>query len=100
MLAGRLSEVAAEQQRHEASRNAAVERGQVLAGLDQTHEFAEIDWQSMVNRAEELRGRAARAGGRLAELARLTRDLDGVKKQIGAAEDGACGAGWTARRAR
>ena len=52
MLAGRLSEVAAEQQRHEKARDAAVERGQVLAGLDQTHEFAEIDWQSMVNRAE------------------------------------------------
>ena len=82
MLAGRLSEVAAEQQRHEKSRDAAVERGQVLAGLYQTHEFAEIDWQSMVNRAEELRAEQRELEAASAELARLTRDLDGVKKQI------------------
>jgi len=82
MLAGRLSEVAAEQQRHEKARDAAVERGQVLAGLDQTHEFAEIDWQSMVNRAEELRAEQRELEAASAELARLTRDLDGVKKQI------------------
>ncbi len=82
MLAGRLSEVAAEQQRHEKARDAAVEQGQVLAGLDQTHEFAEIDWQSMVNRAEELRAEQRELEAASAELARLTRDLDGVKKQI------------------
>jgi uncharacterized protein YPO0396 len=88
MLAGRLSEVAAEQQQHEQARDAAVERGQVLAGLDQTQEFAEIDWQSMVNRAEELRREQRELEAASAELARLTRDLDGVKKQI-AAQEGA-----------
>jgi uncharacterized protein YPO0396 len=82
MLAGRLSEVAAEQQRQEKARDAAVERGQVLAGLDQTHEFAEIDWQSMVNRAEELRAEQRELEAASAELARLTHDLDGVKKRI------------------
>ena len=87
-LAGRLSEVAAEQQRHEKARDAAVERGQVLAGLDQTHEFAEIDWQSVVNRAEQLRAEQRELEAASAELARLTRDLDAVKKQI-AGEEGA-----------
>ena len=42
------------------ARDTAIDRGQVLAGLDQTREFAEIDWQSMVNRTEEL-SREARA---------------------------------------
>ncbi len=82
MLAGRLSEVAAQQQRQEKARDAAVEQGQVLAGLDQTRDFAEIDWQSMVNRAEELRAEQRELEAASAELARLTRDLDGVKKRI------------------
>ena len=59
LATARLSEVAAEQQRHEKARDAAVERGQVLAGLDQTHEFAEIDWQSVVDRDRGAPGRAA-----------------------------------------
>ncbi len=87
-LAGQLSEVAAEQHRHEKARDAAIERGQVLAGLDQTHEFAEIDWQSMVNRAEQLRAEQRELEAASAELARLTHDLDGVKKRI-AGEEGA-----------
>ena len=87
-LAGRLSGVAAEQQRHEKVRDAAVERGQVLAGLDQTREFAEIDWRSVVNRAEQLRAEQRELEAASAELARLTHDLDAVKKRI-ASEEGA-----------
>ena len=82
MLAGRLSKVAAEQKRHETARDTAIKRGEVLAGLDQTREFAEIDWQSMVNRAEELRAEQRELEAASAELARLTRDLDAVKKRI------------------
>ena len=82
MLAGRLSKVAAEQKRHETARDAAIRRGEVLAGLDQTREFAEIDWQSMVNRAEELRAEQRELEAASAELAQLTRDLDAVKKRI------------------
>ena len=33
----------------------AVTRGQVLASLEQTHEFAEIDYQTLVNRIADLR---------------------------------------------
>jgi len=87
VLAGRLSEVTVEQKRHEAARDAAVERGQVLAGLDQTHEFAEIDWQSVVNRAEQLRAEQRELAAASAELARLTQDLDAVKKRITSEDD-------------
>jgi uncharacterized protein YPO0396 len=86
-LAGRLSEVAAQQQRHETARDAAVEQGQVLAGLDQTHDFTEIDWQSMVNRAEQLRAEQRELEAASAELARLTHDLDAVKKRIASEDD-------------
>ena len=82
MLAGRLSKVAAEQKRHETARDATIKRGEVLAGLDQTREFAEIDWQSMVNRTEELRAEQRQLEATSAELARLARDLDAVKKRI------------------
>jgi len=87
-LARRLSDVAAGQQRHEKARDAAVERGQVLAGLDQTREFAEIDWQSVVIRAEQLRAEQRELEAASAELARLNRELDEVKKRV-ATEEGA-----------
>jgi uncharacterized protein YPO0396 len=85
-LATRISVVAAEQQRHEKARDAAIERGQVLAGLDQTHEFAEIDWQSMVNHGEQLRAEQRELEAASAELARLSRDLEKVKEQISRAD--------------
>ena len=86
VLAGLLSDVTAEQQRHEKARDTAVERGQVLAGLDQTREFDEIDWPSVVNQAEELRAEQRRLVTASAELATLQRDLGTVKEQIERAE--------------
>ena len=82
ILVGRLSEVAADQERHKKARDAAIERGQVLAGLDQTREFAEIDWRSVVNRAEQLKAEQRGLEAASAELGRLTGELDQVKKQI------------------
>ena len=86
VLAARISGVAAEQGRYEKARDAAIERGQVLAGLDQTREFAEIDWQSVVNRAEQLKAEQRGLEAASAELARLSRELDRVKEQITGAE--------------
>jgi uncharacterized protein YPO0396 len=86
-LAGRLSEVTAEQDQHERARDAAIERGQVLAGLDQTREFAEIDWQSVVIRAEQLRVEQRELEAASAELARLNRELGTVKEQISGADE-------------
>jgi uncharacterized protein YPO0396 len=82
VLAARLGEVGAEQKRCQAAHAAAIKRGEVLAGLDQTHEFAEIDWESMVNRAEELKAEQRELEAASAELARLNRDLNAVKNQI------------------
>jgi uncharacterized protein YPO0396 len=86
VLAARLSEVGAEQKRCQAAHAAAIKRGEVLAGLDQTHEFAEIDWESMVNRAEELKAEQRELEAASAELARLNRDLNAVKTQISDAD--------------
>jgi uncharacterized protein YPO0396 len=85
-LAARLSAIGAEEDRHKEARDASIERGQVLAGLDQTREFAEIDWQSMVNRAEELKSEQRALEAASTELARLNRELEKVKKQITDAE--------------
>ncbi len=85
-LAARISALAAEQQRHQKARDAAIERGQVLAGLDQTHEFAEIDWQSMVNHGEHLKAEQRELEAASDELARLSRDLEKVKRQISQAD--------------
>jgi uncharacterized protein YPO0396 len=81
-LAARLSAVTAEQDKHKRARDAAIERGQVLAGLDQTREFADIDWQAVVNRTEELRAEKRELEAASAELARLSRELETVRRQI------------------
>ncbi len=81
-LAAQLSSLAEEQAAYTKARDAAIERGQVLAGLDQTREFADIDWQSVVNRTEELRAEKRQLEGASAELARLNRDLRAVREQI------------------
>jgi uncharacterized protein YPO0396 len=71
---------------HDAAVRAAIARGRVLAGLGQTHDFAEIDYQSAVNRIAELTGEHARLTAASAELARLDADLEDVRQQIAAAE--------------
>jgi uncharacterized protein YPO0396 len=85
-LAARLTAIGAEENRHKKARDASVEHGQVLAGLDQTREFADIDWQSMVNRAEGLKSERRALEAASTELARLNRELEKVKKQVSEAE--------------
>jgi uncharacterized protein YPO0396 len=85
-LADQLSAVADEQAAYEKARDAAIHRGQVLAGLDQTREFADIDWQSVVNRTEELKAEKRELEEASDELARLNRELEAVRGQITAAE--------------
>ena len=58
----------------------------MLAGLDQTREFADIDWQSVVNRIAELKAERRKLEAASAELARLNRELETVREQINAAE--------------
>jgi uncharacterized protein YPO0396 len=78
--------------------DAAIKAGQVLAGLDQTNEFAEIDWQSVVNRIAELGDEHAKLKAASAELARLDAELTTVTdaiadvERIKSAADGRLGA--------
>ncbi len=81
-LAARLAAVAGEQAAYEKARDAAIDRGEVLAGLDQTHEFADIDWQSVVNRNEQLKAEKRELEASSAELARLNHELEALRGQI------------------
>jgi uncharacterized protein YPO0396 len=85
-LAAQLAAVADEQAEYTKARDAAIDCGQVLAGLDQTREFADIDWQSVVNRTEELKAEKRELEAASAELARLNRELETVREQISVAE--------------
>ena len=85
-LAAQLAAVNDEQAEYKKARDAAIDRGQVLAGLDQTREFADIDWQAVVNRTEELKTEKRELEAASAELARLSRELETVRKQISAIE--------------
>ena len=60
----------------------------MLSGLDQTREFAEIDWQTLVNRIEELKAEKRRLEEASSELERLNRQLESAREQIAAAEAG------------
>jgi uncharacterized protein YPO0396 len=84
--AAQLAAVSDEQAEYTTARDAAIDRGQVLAGLDQTREFADIDWQAVVNRTEELKTEKRGLEAASAELARLSRELETVRKRISATE--------------
>ncbi len=85
-LARQLADTERDAADHEAAVKAAVARGQVLAGLAQTRDFAEIDYQAAVNRIAELTEEHARLTAASAELARLDADLEDIRRQIAAAE--------------
>jgi uncharacterized protein YPO0396 len=85
-LTARLADVDAELTRHTKARDAAFDRGKVLAALEQTDEFAEIDWPSIVNRIADLEGEHATLKAASAELTRLDVELASVRKTITAAD--------------
>ena len=61
-------------------------RAQVLALLGATTDFTEIDWQTLVNRIEDLKEQKRRLEENSAELKRLNGELEKVEKRIAAAE--------------
>ncbi|WP_300608488.1 ATP-binding protein [Trebonia sp.] len=85
-LAERIAAVDAERARHEAAMRAAVTGGRVLAGLAETSEFADIDYQSVVNWIEDLKDEHEKLKAASAELARLDAELKDVREQIEAAD--------------
>ena len=86
-LAARLAEAGRLQDGHEAAVKAANTRGQVLAALAQTRDFADIDYQSAVNRIAELTRERERLVAASTELARLDAELETVRRQIGEADE-------------
>ena len=85
-LSARIAKAADILKQHEAERAAAIERSKVLTGLEQTGEFAEIDYQSVVNRIAGLKDEHIRVTAASAELARLDAELKRVQGQITDAE--------------
>jgi len=85
-LSDRMSAVNAEKSRHERALNDAIQRGQVLAKLEEVRDFADIDWQSAVNRASQLIAEKQQLTSASAELGRLIRELEAANEQIAALE--------------
>ena len=65
---------------------AAQERKIVLVRLDETREFSDLDWQSLVNQIEDLKAERDRLKSASAELAKLTAALESVGQRIDAAD--------------
>ena len=65
---------------------AAIEHRGICLALDQTRDFAEIDWQSAVNKIADLRVEHAKLTAASAGLIRLDTELVTVKQEITLAE--------------
>jgi uncharacterized protein YPO0396 len=77
-LQGKLSALTDAEAALKGQLDAAIKRGQVLSALDQTSEFAEIDWQSAVNQIADLTDEHTKLKAASAELAKLDADLKTV----------------------
>jgi uncharacterized protein YPO0396 len=86
VLAAQIAALAAEQDLAKKSQDTTITRGQVLHGLDQTREFAEIDWQAVVNNVEDLKRERDALAAASAELTRLDAELTKVREELSAAE--------------
>jgi uncharacterized protein YPO0396 len=86
-LAGDIGKASAEISRHTAARDAAVKRGNILSGLAQTAEFADIDWQSIVTKITGLEAERKQLTAASATLAKIDEDLKGVRQRIEDAEN-------------
>jgi uncharacterized protein YPO0396 len=82
----RQSQLAGDQEKYQGWLDLAVKRGNALAGLAETTEFAEIDWQSQVNRIESLTAEKKTLEQASRELERLTRELEQIQRNIESAE--------------
>ena len=81
-LTGQLAKAEEIRARRDAAVKAAFIRGQLLARLAETHEFAAIDYQALVNRIADLRDEHKRLIAASAQLADLDAELEQVKGQI------------------
>ena len=87
VLAGDIAKASDEIKVHTTTRDAAIKRGNVLSGLAQTTEFANIDWQSAVAKIAELTAEKNKLTAASATLAKIDEDLKGVQQCIEEAEN-------------
>jgi uncharacterized protein YPO0396 len=85
-LMTRIKKATGEIERHKKAHEDAITRSNVLSSLAQTTEFADIDWQSVVNKIAELKADHDRLTKASAELARLDQELGLVRQRIEDAE--------------
>jgi uncharacterized protein YPO0396 len=85
-VAARLAAISTEQGKRQQALDAVIERGQVLAQLALTSDFAEIDWQAIVNRIEELKEEKLALERASTELSRLSGELESVRAEISSLE--------------
>ena len=81
-LTGQLAKAEEIRARRDAAVKAAFIRGQLLARLAETHEFAAIDYQALVNRIADLREEHKRLIAASTQLADLDAQLEQIKGQI------------------
>jgi uncharacterized protein YPO0396 len=86
-LAARMAAITAARADRQQALDAAIKRGEILAVLTQTSEFAEIDWQALVNRIEDLKREKLALEAASAELSRLNAELELVRAQISGLHD-------------
>ena len=77
-----LTAIGEQEAKHKEKMDAASERGETLAGLDQYRDFAEIDWRSEVIRAERLKAEKRELEAASVELKRLGEELEKVKAEL------------------
>ena len=87
-LQAELNAIDAERSAQVGLRDSAIDRGQVLARLDEIRDFAEIDWQTPVKAIESLKEERRRLEAASTELKRLNGELDEIKREIREAEKG------------
>jgi uncharacterized protein YPO0396 len=81
-LTAQLAAIDEQEKKHKAAMDAVVTRGEVLAGLDLTRDFTEIDWQSEVNRAERLKSEKRELEAASTELRKLGEELERVTTDL------------------
>ena len=85
-ISEQLDAVRGTQAEQKKGQDAAQERRDVLMRLDETREFSELDWQSLVNQIEDLKAERDRLKSASAELAKLTAALESLGQRIDAAD--------------
>ena len=81
-LAVKIAKATDEINQYTAERDGAIKRGNILSGLAQTTEFADIDWQSVVIKITDLTAEKKKLTAASATLTKIDEDLKDVRRRI------------------